>query len=231
MFGLNQQFAVCTEVTFAIPSPRGIFQDNKVISFEQSKKKKSKKLQTSVFSQGRHQLLLTMVWAGMCLFQLDESICPCQESFTFPIFPQLLYPALALYLLIIFISWMCWLQLCHLPHFCFSLPTSLSDIIQVRSGWEKTHNLESLVRYNSKNKSLRSEKNDRQLASYDLDCSPGVLPLFSMRSGLGTWLQWEVDLGHVVFHPNLPKTQECLNLAFPWWEHAMLVFTCTRVLI
>lgn len=91
-----------------------------------------------------------MVWARMCLFQLDESMCPCQESFTFPIFPQLLYPALALYLLIIFISWMCWFQLCHLPHFCICLPTSLSDIIQTRSGWEKTHNLESLVRYNSK---------------------------------------------------------------------------------
>lgn len=150
MFGLNQQFTVCTEVTFAIPSPRGIFQNNKVISFEQSKKKKPKKLQTSVFSRGRHPLLLTMVWARICLFQLDESMCPCQESFTFPIFPQLLYPALALYLLIIFISWMCWFQLCHLPHFCICLPASLSDIIQTRSGWEKTHNLESLVRYNSK---------------------------------------------------------------------------------
>lgn len=66
-------------------SPRGIFQDNSVISYEQLKKK-SKKLQTSVFSQGRHRLLLTMVWAGMCLFQLDESMCTCQESFTFPFF-------------------------------------------------------------------------------------------------------------------------------------------------
>lgn len=165
----------------------------------------------------------------MCLFQLDESMCLCQGSFTFPIFPQLLYPALALYLLIIFISWMCWFQLCHLPHFCICLPSSLSDITQVRSGWEKTHNLESQVRYNSKNKSLRSEKNDRQLASSDLDCSPGVLPLFSVRSGLGTWLQWEVDLSHVIFHPNFSKTQECLNLASPWMEDAILACTCTWV--
>lgn len=35
VFGLSQQFPVCTEVTFAIPSPGGICQDNKVISYEQ----------------------------------------------------------------------------------------------------------------------------------------------------------------------------------------------------
>lgn len=51
MFGLNQQFTVCTEVTFAIPSPRGIFQDNKVISFEQSKKKIKKITNICIFSR------------------------------------------------------------------------------------------------------------------------------------------------------------------------------------
>lgn len=140
---------------------------------------------------------------------------PLPRKFYISLFPRLLYPALALYLLIIFISWMCCFQLWHLPHFCICLPTPPSDIIQMRSGWEKTHSLESLVRYNSKNKSLRSEKNDRQLACYEQDCSSGVLLLFSVRSGLGTWLQWEVDPGHVVIHPDLPKTQECLNLASP----------------
>lgn len=43
MFGLSQQFAVCTEVTFAIRSPRGIFQDKKVISYEQLKNQKNYK--------------------------------------------------------------------------------------------------------------------------------------------------------------------------------------------
>lgn len=43
LFSLNQQFTVCTEVMFAIPSPRGILQDNKVISYEQFKKKKEKR--------------------------------------------------------------------------------------------------------------------------------------------------------------------------------------------
>lgn len=169
----------------------------------------------SVFSWGRHRLLLTMLWAGMCLFQLDESTCPCQESFTFPFFLGCcIQPWHCIYLLYLFLG-------CAVSSFGIyrisvfvSLPP-LSDIIQMRSGWEKTHSLESLFRYNSKNKSLRSEKNDRQLACYEQDCSSGVLLLFSVRSGLGTWLQWEVDPGHVVIHPDLPKTQECLNLASP----------------
>lgn len=134
MFGLSQQFTVCTEVTFAIPSPRGIFQDNKVISYEQLKK--SKKLQTSVFSQGRHRLLLTMVWAGMCLFQLDESMCPCQESFTFPFFLGCcIQPWHSMYLLYLFLG----VAGSSFGIYCISVfvSLSLSDIIQVRSGWEK----------------------------------------------------------------------------------------------
>lgn len=164
----------------------------------------------------------------MCLFQLDESMCSCQESFTFPFFLSCcIQPWHWIDLLYLFLGF----AGSSFGIYCISAFVSLtpSDIIQVRSGWEKTHSLESLVRYNSKNKSLCSEKNDRQLASSEKGCSPGVLPLFSMRSGLGTWLQWEVDLGHVVFHPDLPKAQECLNLAAPWWEHATLGCTCRRV--
>lgn len=51
VFGLSQQFTVCTEVTFAIPSPRGIFQDNKVISYEQFKKKIKKITNICIFSR------------------------------------------------------------------------------------------------------------------------------------------------------------------------------------
>lgn len=139
LFSLNQQFTVCTEVMFAIPSPRGILQDNKVISYEQFKKKKkkeTKKLQTSVFSQGRHILLLTMVWAGMCLFQLDESVCPCQESFTFPFFLGCCFqPWHCIYLLYLFLG----VADSIFGTYCISVfvSLSLSDIIQVRSGWEK----------------------------------------------------------------------------------------------
>lgn len=107
-----------------------------------------------------------MVWAGMCLFQLDESMCPCQESFTFPFFLgcciQLWH---CIYLLYLFLG-------CAGSSFGIyrisvfvSLPPGLTSFKWDQRG-EKTHSLESLVRYNSKNKSLYSEKNDRQLASY-----------------------------------------------------------------
>jgi len=121
----------------------------------------------------------------MCFFQLDESRCPCQESFTFPFFLGCcVQPWHCIYLLYLFVGF----AGSSFGIYCISVFV-LSDIIQVRSEWEKTHSLESLVRYNSKNKSLCGEKNDRQLASSKQDCSPGVLLLFSIRSGLGTWLQ------------------------------------------
>lgn len=190
MFGLNQQFTVCTEITFAIPSPRGIFQDNKVISFEQSKKKNQKNYKHLYFLKGDIDYCLQWCGPEYASFSWMNPCALAKKVLHFPFFLSCcIQPWHCIDLLYLFLGCVSWFQLCHLPHFWFCLPTSLSDIIQVRSGWEKTHNLESLVRYNSKNKSLRSEKNDRQLASYDLDCSPGVLPLFSMRSGLGTWLQ------------------------------------------
>lgn len=129
-----------------------------------------------------------MLWAGMCFFQLDESMCPCQESFTFPFFLGCCFqPWHCISLLYLFLG----VADSSFGTYCISVFVSLplSDIIQVRSGWEKNKDSWGYLKYKSKNKSMYSKRNDRQLASSEQDHSPGVLPLFSMRSELGIWLQ------------------------------------------
>lgn len=82
-------------------------------------------------------------------------------------------------------------------------------------GGKRNHSLERVVRYNNRNKILYSERNDRQLASSEPDCSPGVLPLFSMRSELGIWLRWELDWGHVFFSSRLSQNSGVFKSGFP----------------
>lgn len=210
---------------FAIPSPRGILQDNKVISYEQFKKKKRKKKQKNYkhlyFLKG--DIYYCLQWCGLecASFSWMNPCALAKKVLHFPFssaavsslgtvstyyiyFLELLIPSLAL------------------TAFLYLSPYPCLTSFKWDQVGKKTKIAGGIVKYKSKNKSTYSKRNDRQLASSEQDHSPGVLPLFSVRSELGIWLQWEVELSHVIFHPDLPKTRECLNLAPPRWEHAML---------
>lgn len=125
----------------------------------------------------------------MCLFQLDESMCPCQESFTFPFFLGCCFqPWHCIYLLYLFLgvadsTFGTYAFLNLSPYPC------LTSFKWDQVG-KKTKIAGGIVKYKSKNKSIYSKRNDGQFWAGSFSRSFAIVfneirigHLVAMRSG------------------------------------------------